>query len=69
MDPRNFLDEQRIFQFEALQFTGNYTAKDVANSIKGTFMDGVTLENGKTYAQNFYDIVADVKKVLNYDEN
>ncbi|MBE6733770.1 MAG: hypothetical protein E7563_00305 [Ruminococcaceae bacterium] len=56
MDPRNFLDEQRIFQFEALQFTGNYTAKDVANSIKGTFMDGVTLENGKTYAQNFYDI-------------
>ncbi len=56
MDPRNFLDEQRIFQFEALQFTGNYSAKDVATCVKGSFMDGTTLENGKTYAQNIYDI-------------
>ena len=56
MDPRNSLSEERIFQFEALQFTGNYTVADVANCVKGTFMEGVTLENGKTYAQNLYDI-------------
>lgn len=57
MDPRNFLDEVRIFQFEALQFTDNtYTVNDVANSIKGTFMEGKTLENGKTYAQHLYDV-------------
>lgn len=56
MDPRNFLDEQRIFQFEALQFTNNYTVKDVETCVKGTFMEGKTLENGKTYAQNLYDI-------------
>ena len=56
MDPRNFLNEERIFQFEALEFTGNYTVADVATCIRGTFMDGRTLENGKTYAQNLYDI-------------
>jgi len=57
MDPRNFLDEVRIFQFEALQFTDNtYTVADVTNSIKGTFMEGKTLENGKTYAQHLYDV-------------
>jgi beta-N-acetylglucosaminidase len=56
MDPRNSLTEERIFQFEALQFTGNYTVNDVANCVDGTFMEGVTLENGKTYAQNLYDI-------------
>ena len=56
MDPRNSLSEERIFQFEALQFTGNYTAADVATCVKGSFMEGVVLENGKTYAQNLYDI-------------
>ena len=56
MDPRNFLNEERIFQFEALQFTDNYTVADVATCIKGSFMEGRTLENGKSYAQNLYDI-------------
>ena len=56
MDPRNALNEERIFQFEALQFTGNYTVADVETCVKGSFMEGVTLENGKTYAQNLYDI-------------
>ncbi len=56
MDPRNSLNEERIFQFEALEFTGNYTVEDVKNCVKGSFMEGVTLENGKTYAQNLYDI-------------
>ncbi len=56
MDPRNFLNEERIFQFEALEFTGNYTVADVETCVKGSFMEGVTLENGKTYAQNLYDI-------------
>ena len=56
MDPRNSLSEERIFQFEALQFTGNYTVADMATCVRGSFMEGVTLENGKTYAQNLYDI-------------
>ncbi|MBQ5711532.1 MAG: RICIN domain-containing protein [Oscillospiraceae bacterium] len=56
MDPRNSLNEERIFQFEALEFTGNYTVSDVANCVKGSFMEGVTLENGRTYARNLFDI-------------
>ena len=56
MDPRNALSEERIFQFEALEFTGNYSVAAVTNCVKGSFMEGVTLENGKTYAQNLYNI-------------
>lgn len=56
MDPRNFLDEERIFQFKDLKYTNDCTVAAVENSLAGTFMQGVKLENGKTYAQNLYDI-------------
>ncbi len=57
MDPRNFLDEKNIFMFETLKSADAvYTVDDVNYAVSGTFMANTTLENGKTYAQNFYDI-------------
>lgn len=59
MDPRNFLDERNIFMFETLRSSGAvYTLSDIQSALNGTFMANATLENGKTYAQNFYDIGA-----------
>lgn len=57
MDPRNFLNDQYIFQFEKLTFDEEtQTLAGVEAILKGTFMDGTYLENGKTYAQNFMEI-------------
>ncbi len=38
MDPRNFLNEEGIFQFEQLNFSEDFTTEDVEAIIKGTFM-------------------------------
>ncbi len=45
LDPRNFLNEQQIFQFENLGYNSQVqTREDVANSLKGSFMaDGKTV--------------------------
>ncbi len=57
MDPRNFLDERNIFMFETLRSADAvYTLNDIQYAVSGTFMSNTKLENGKTYAQNFYDI-------------
>lgn len=59
MDPRNFLTETSIFQFEQLTFNASYhTVEAVQNFLNGTFMKG-KLEGdsaGRTYAQAFYEI-------------
>lgn len=55
MDPRNFLNETDIFQFLDLSASSNATLQAVEAVLRGTFMDGAVLENGKTYAQNFYE--------------
>lgn len=59
MDPRNFLSETDIFQFESLSFSQVQTKQGVSSILKGTFMensvqdsDGSTLD----YAQAFMDI-------------
>lgn len=45
IDPRNFLDEKRIFQFEELSYNaGVHTLESIQKSVKGTF-----LENSVTY--------------------
>lgn len=61
MDPRNFLNEEGIFQFEQLNFSDDFTAEDVESVIKGTFMadkkisyynaDGELIETDKKYSE------------------
>lgn len=65
MDPRNFLNEEGIFQFEQLTFSEIITIEDVESVLKGSFMadtniryydsDGQLVETDKTYAQVIFD--------------
>ena len=65
MDPRNFLNEEGIFQFEKLTFSDAVTIEDVQNVLKGTFMaegkityytaEGEKKTSSKTYAQVIYE--------------
>ncbi len=59
MDPRNFLSETYIFQFEQLTFNGSYhTQAAVQSFLNGTFMKGVLPDDSarRTYAQAFFEI-------------
>lgn len=59
MDPRNFLTETYIFQFEQLTFNASYhTEEAVQTFLNGTFMKGVLPDDGqgRTYARAFYEI-------------
>lgn len=59
MDPRNFLTETYIFQFEQLTFNSSYhTEAAVQNFLNGTFMKGKLADDpaGRTYAKAFYEI-------------
>lgn len=57
MDPRNFLNETGIYQFELQTFNSNYhTQAGVELIIKGTFMEGAKVKSGMTYAQAFMKI-------------
>lgn len=59
MDPRNFLTESYVFQFEQLTFNSSYhTAEAVQGFLNGTFMKGKLDDDsaGRTYAQAFYEI-------------
>ena len=62
MDPRNFLDETRVFQFEQLTFNASYhSLSAVENILDGTFMKGMIPEGDTTYASAFYTIGASLK--------
>lgn len=59
MDPRNFLNETQIFQFETLEYAQYQNAAGVGNILSNTFMagnytdtDGVT----RSYADTFMEI-------------
>lgn len=59
MDPRNFLTETYIFQFEQLTFNASYhTTSAVQTFLDGTFMKGTLADDSRkrTYAQAFYEI-------------
>lgn len=59
MDPRNFLTETHIFQFEQLTFNGSYhTEAAVQSFLNNTFMKGKLPDDaaGRTYAKAFYEI-------------
>ncbi len=62
LDPRNFLDETRIFQFEQLTYNPSYHSKAaVQNILNTTFMKGELPEAGMTYADAFYQIGVSLK--------
>lgn len=59
MDPRNFLTETYIFQFEQLTFNSSYhTESAVQTFLNSTFMKGKLADDaaGRTYARAFYEI-------------
>jgi len=60
LDPRNFLDEKYVFQFELLSYNADYqSAEGLANILSGTFMDGTTIDDeGTTYSQAIMDAAA-----------
>ena len=61
MDPRNFFNETDIFQFyrfSGVDAQGADMTVAVEAVLRGTFMEGTVLENGKTYAENFMEIGA-----------
>lgn len=65
MDPRNFLNEEGIFQFEELTFNSAVTIEDIESVLKGTFMankkityynEAGELKTGTlTYADRIYE--------------
>lgn len=60
MDPRNFLNETDIFQFLDLSAYQGVT-KDAVNSVlAGTFMENKMLENGKSFAEYFLEVGAEL---------
>lgn len=59
MDPRNFLNETDVFQFELLAFSSSQTEETIGQMLRGTFMEGQTLLNNQgetvSYARAFLD--------------
>lgn len=56
MDPRNFLNETYIFQFETLQYEAYQNEADVSRLLAGTFMSGALRDDSsKTYAATFVE--------------
>ncbi len=73
MDPRNFLTEDNIFQFELLSFDERHTVEAIETVLKGSFMENTVIKyydkNGKqntmdvTYSEAIYN--AGVKYNIN----
>lgn len=62
MDPRNFLDERQVFQFELLSFDANiHKLENVESLLTGTFMSNKSIENNKKYSQAFMEAAAQSK--------
>ena len=62
MDPRNYLDETRVFMFEQLTYNPSYhTQSAVQNILNSTFMKGSIPGDSKTYAATFFDIGSTLK--------
>lgn len=58
VDPRNFLNEESVFQFELLSYnSANHTEEGVKTILKNTFMSDTVLDGTElTYAQAFMKI-------------
>lgn len=55
MDPRNFLNEEYIFQFESLRYNKDHTEAMIQSIIKGSFMDGISILDTQSYASIFIE--------------
>ena len=54
MDPRNFLTDPAVFQFEQLTYNSSYHTTDAVQEVlKNSFMSSVIPEDSQTYAQAF----------------
>lgn len=60
MDPRNFLNETDIFQFYDLSAAHNVGVEEIEAVLLGTFMEDKLLENGKTFAEYFLEVGAEL---------
>lgn len=57
MDPRNFLTEAALFQFELLSYNENYHTQAIVQSmLDSTFMNGLIPGDSRTYAEAFFGI-------------
>ena len=57
MDPRNFMDDEQIFQFYDLKWSDSITLAAVEAVVRGTFMENKKLDDkysDLTYAEYFY---------------
>lgn len=56
LDPRNFLDEKRVFMFESLSYNSLYHNKDGVESVlKNSFMSNAYIDGGNLYT--FSDVI------------
>ena len=55
MDPRNFLTEEYILQFESLTYSKSYNEKVVASILENSFMDGKDKIDNKDYDKIFVE--------------
>lgn len=53
MDPRNFLTERYILQFESLEYSSNYTESVVQGVLTNTFMGGLSILDNEPYSSIF----------------
>ena len=53
MDPRNFLTERYILQFESLEYSSNYTESVVQGVLNNTFMGGLSILDNEPYSSIF----------------
>lgn len=65
LDPRNFLTEQYILQFESLENSPLYTESVVQSILKSTFMEGISVLDNQSYASIFVEAgnIANVSSV------
>ncbi len=65
LDPRNFLVDQYILQFESLENSSNYTESTVQSILDNTFMSGLSILDNQSYASIFIEAgkVANVSSV------
>ena len=55
LDPRNFLVPERIFMFEKLSYSPNYTESVVQTILNGTFMEGISVLDNQIYSSIFVE--------------
>lgn len=55
LDPRNFLQPERILMFEDLGYSENYTTTVVQSILKGTFMEEYSIIDNESYAEIFVE--------------